>query len=283
MVFPLYSGHGLFPNQALDYLLSDAAQAAGSCVVREVSEEGVVGQLLVANGGSRPVLFLEGEELCQGKQNRVLRSSVLVGANSRVAVPVYCTERGRWDRSPTNLTTSSHAPPSLRYLLKQGDRPGGGQTAVWRFIMAKHRATGTHSPRENLSDALRSRREVMDSLRSELRYPEGASGIAVVMRGRTVGIDLFDQPGTLRKLWDRLVILGLTLDAVDVRDDETRDPDLPVRLYKLREARWQQVESVGLGEAFRATGDDGSLAAVLVADGTLLHLSVSVPVYKQGD
>ena len=281
-VFPLFAERTLFPSGTLNYLLSDEAQEAGTCTVREVSEAGVVGQLLVENTGERPVLFVEGEELCGAKQNRVMQTSVLIGAKSQVVVPVYCVEHGRWDNSPTSLKTGSHCPPSLRHLLKRGgtgiSRRGDGQAAVWRFIQARHRATGTCSPKENMTDTLRSHPEVVEGLRRNLRYPEGASGIAVAMNGKTVGLDLLDKSESLRKLWDRLVVLGLTLDALDVRDTEPSDSDISVRLYKVRKVRWQRVESVGLGETYRATEDDDSLAMALVVDGTLLHLSLSMPM-----
>ena len=287
-VFPLYPERHLFGEDTLDYLLSDEAQEVGTCAVREVSEEGKVGELLVENTGDRPVLFLEGEELCGAKQNRVLLSSVLIGAGSRVAVPVFCVERGRWDRSSGNYKTGSHSPPSLRHILKGGsDRRADRQIVVWRFIAAKHQATGTHSPKGNLSDAIRSNPEVVKELRRDLQYPDGASGIAVAINGRPVGIDLFDRPESLRKIWERLVVLGLTFEALDLRDAEPQgDNDgEPVRLYMtaLRERRWNQVATVGLGESCRARGGDGSLAAALVVDGTLLHLSLSVPVKKQGE
>jgi hypothetical protein len=291
--YALYPEHTLFPEDALDYVLSDEAQEAGMCAVREVSEEGKVGELLVENVGERPVLFLEGEELVGAKQNRVLLFSVLVGAGSRVSVPVFCVERGRWDRSSGSLKTGSHSPPSLRFLLKGGsDRPGifrraDRQVSVWRFIVAKHRAAGTRSPRGNLSDAIRSSPEVVKELRRDLQYPEGASGIAVAIDGRTVGIDLFDQPDSLRQVWDRLVVLGLTFEALDLRDVEPQGDrdEKPVRLYResLKGMRWQEAATVGLGTAYRGVGGDGSLATALVVDGTLLHLSLSIPVQKQGE
>jgi hypothetical protein len=37
------------------------------------------------------------------------------------------------------------------------------------------------------------------------------------------------------------------------------------------------VATVGLGEAYRATGDDGTLASALLVDGALVHLSMSMP------
>jgi hypothetical protein len=97
------------------------------------------------------------------------------------------------------------------------------------------------------------------------------------MNGKTVGIDLLDKPESLRKLWHRLVVLGLALDALDMHGDNTGDPDLPVRLYLVRNVRWRRVESVGLGQAYKAVGDDDSLMAALMMDGRLIHLSLSVP------
>lgn len=89
---PLYSE---CPS-TLNYLLSYEAMGAGTLVVREVSRDGSVPDLVVENNGSSSVLFLEGTELQGAKQDRMLFQSVLVGANSRIHVPVVCIEHGRW-------------------------------------------------------------------------------------------------------------------------------------------------------------------------------------------
>ncbi len=284
-VFPLFAERSPFPDDTLDYLLAHEAMAAGTCSVREVSEEGSVGTLLVDNASDRPVLFLEGEELCGAKQNRVLASSVLVAGGSRTRIPVCCVQRGKWTYSSRQFSPGSCCPPTLRFLLKQ-ERRGvavsgrfGRQDAVWREIRRKHRATGTRSEKENLSDALEAHRGEAEDLRRKLPYPEGASGIAVALGGRVVGIDLFDKPATLAKLWDRLV-QGIALDALESCDTGrlADGSGIPVGLYRMRSVRWRRTEPlIGSGEAYRARGDDGILATALVAGGTLLHLSVSMP------
>ena len=284
-IFPLFHERTLFPDGTLDYLLSHEAQEAGTCVIREVSEEGVVERLRVENNGTLPVLLLDGEILSGAKQDRVVRSSVLVGEGSQVVVPVYCVERGRWDRSLASLKTKAHSPPSLRHVLKGGSprtgsfTQGDGQEAVWRFIQVRHRATCTRSPKENLCDVLRSRPDVVKQLRHDLQYPEGACGIVVVMHGKTIGIDLFDKPDSLQKVWDRLVVLGLTLDARDVRDDDRHADGITkavgVYMESVRKLRWHQESTVGMGEMCRATGDYGSLATALVVDGIPIHVSIT--------
>lgn len=74
-----------------------------------------------------------------------------------------------------------------------------------------------------------------------------------------------------------VVVLGLTLDAADLRGSECQDSDIPVRLYMFRDVRWTPVRTVGQGETYRARGEDGELATVLVVDDTLVHLSMTVP------
>ena len=52
---------------------------------------------------------------------------------------------------------------------------------------------------------------------------------------------------------------------------------MAVKLYMVRNVKWHQADPVGLGQAYRAQ-DNGVLSTALVAGGTLIHLSVSMPV-----
>jgi hypothetical protein len=148
---------------------------------------------------------------------------------------------------------------------------------MWAEIRHRHRRLGVRSRSANLSDALDTHRGAVEDLRHRLPCPEGASGIAVALDGNVVSIDLLDKPATLAKTWDRLV-QGLVLDMLEVRDSEPQPcaTSISPRLYRLRDTRWERINSVGLGEAYRAQNDEGELATALVVDGTLLHLSVSV-------
>ena len=75
-VFPLFTATA----SPVEYVLSDEALSGGMVEVKEVSEGGSVPDLLVENKGTSRVLFLEGEELVGAKQNRVLNTTVLIGA-----------------------------------------------------------------------------------------------------------------------------------------------------------------------------------------------------------
>ena len=113
-VFPLFSD----ANDGVDYRLSDEALADESLLVEEVSEGGSVPDLLVENKGDVRVLFLEGEELVGAKQNRILNTSVLVAAHTKIEIPVSCVEQGRWGYKSRYFGSScSHSPSQLRRAL----------------------------------------------------------------------------------------------------------------------------------------------------------------------
>ena len=266
-LFPLFTE----PLPGFDYVLAAEAMTNGTLTVEEVSESGEVPWLMAGNGGDLPVLFFEGEVLRGGKQDRALASSVLVARTSRTRVPVCCVERGRWRHSSRRLSPGSCCPPSLRSFLKQGD---SRQSLVWAAIQRQHGASGT----ESLSDALDARRGAAEGSRHGPRYVRGASGIAVAVGEKIVGIDIFDRAQTCEAFWDRLAESAV-LDAQEMPIAARRasGSDVAVKLYLLKDIEWQRLDPVGLGESYRGRGDEGTLATALVAGDTLVHLGVSMP------
>jgi len=283
-VVPLYPERTPFPDGTCDYALAHEAMAAGTVVVSEVSEEGSVCELIAENLGDRKVFVPEGLELCGAKQNRAVASSVMVAGRSQTRIPVCCVQRGKWEYSSRQFSPGSYCPPTLRHLLKRG---GEGiavvqrQQAVWQEVRRKHQATATRSEKENLSDALETHRDRVDDLRCRLPYPMGASGIAVALGGRIVGIDLYHKPSTLEHLWDRLVE-GVALDALEFCGTgcQADGNEIAVRLYRLKDVEWKRIEpAIGLGEAYHVREGDGSLATALFVEGVPIHVSVSAPLY----
>ena len=286
-LFPLFSERLSLFDEAPDYILAHEAIVSGPCVVQEVSEAGSVGELLVDNGGDRPVLFLEGAELRGAKQNRAINMTVMVAAGSQTSIPVCCVQRKRWSESCGRVHPGSHSPPSLRHLFKEAWVPGrrrlgGSQPAVWAEIRRKHAKLNVSSHTEDMSEALESRREQLEQLQGRFGYPANANGIALVLGDYLICIDLLDKPSTLEKVWDRLQ-QGILLDLLEMRrtGQEATQADILTVLDRMRRLRWQEVEAVGLGEQYRAR-NNGLLAAALCLGSVPIHISASVS-RVQGD
>jgi hypothetical protein len=279
-VFPLFAE----PNGQVEYLLSDEALQAGSVTVQEVSEGGSVPDLLVENSGDIRVLFLEGEELVGAKQNRILNTSVLLPAKSKIKIPVSCVEQGRWAYKSRHFGSGGrHSPSKLRHALKtsvseslnRGTGHRSDQGKVWDEVEKQQATLGVSSQTSAMADSFEARQPQIDHYAKQFVYPEGAVGVAVALGDKIVAVDLFDKAATCRKVWRRL-LSGFILDAV-ARSSEAGQVAQSVvedTLNAMRNSSWEQVKPVGDGEEYRVKSDDKTQASALAFGDSLVHGSL---------
>ena len=286
-VFPLFDG-AMTP---VEYTLSDEGIGSGTVSVEEISEAGSVPDLLVENKGEVRVLFLEGEELVGAKQNRVLNTSVLIAAHSKMRIPVSCVEQGRWGyRSRKFGSSGSHSSSKLRYFLKssvsksvlarRGHRSDQGQ--VWQEVARQQSALGTSSRTSAMADTFRAYGDDVAEFRERLQYLDGACGLAVAIGKKVVAVDLFDKATTCRKVWQRL-LSGYVLDALEataeagqVEPDQAEAADVERLLATASAMYWHKADSVGEGDEYRASQGDDVHASALTLDSSPVHVSVVV-------
>ena len=281
-VFPLFDGQ----MTPVEYLLSDEGIGSGSVTVEEVSEAGSVPDLQVENKGDVRVLFLEGEQLVGAKQNRILNTSVLIAAKTKIKIPVSCVERGRWKYKSRHFGSSgSHSPSKLRYFLKasvshaldenQGHKSDQGK--VWKEIARQQMALGASSETSAMSDTFDTYEKQVAEFQDKLKYVDGATGLAVAIGKKIVAVDLFDKPSTCRKVWGRLMS-GLVLDALEEPADQgqAEATDVERLLGTATELPWKKAEPVGEGEEYRAQQGEEVHASALTFGTSSVHFSVVV-------
>jgi len=279
-VFPLFTE----PHGQVDYLLSDEALQAGSVTVQEVSEGGSVPDLLVENTGDIRVLFLEGEELVGAKQNRILNTSVLLPARSKIKIPVSCVERGRWAYKSRQFGSGGrHSPSKLRHTLKSsvsesllgGTGHRSDQGKVWEEVDKQQATLGVSSKTAAMEDTFVANQEKINLYADQFQYPEGAVGVAVALGDKLVAVDLFDKAATCKKVWRRL-LSGFILDGVARTSEagQVTQPAVEQTLAALGHSSWEQVQPVGDGEEYRVKSDDGTQASALAFGDSLVHGSL---------
>ena len=250
-------------------------------MVEEIHESGSVPELSVEVTAEEPVLFLEGEELRGAKQNRVLNATVLVLGKAKSKIPVSCVEQGRWRYSSRRFGSSgTHASPKLRKLLKttseESLRAGRGhrsdQSQVWNEVERVLGKFETYSATMAVSDCYDSLQANIDQYCKAIDYPEGAVGLAAIVGGKVVSLDLFDNPTTCKKVWSRL-LSGLAIEAEE--SASTGDADVLEALEALQNANWREVPAAAAGQEYRWQSADGSWhASALTWNGQLLHVSL---------
>ncbi len=279
-VFPLFSETA----STVEYRLSDVALADESLLVEEVDESGSVPDLLVENKGDERVLFLEGEELVGAKQNRILNTSVLVAAHSKIKIPVSCVEQGRWNyKSRYFASSGSHSPSSLRRSLKASvtqsvkERRGhaSDQSAVWQSVACTQALLAVDSTTSAMSDTFDTHRASIDEYTEALKYVDGATGVAFAVGERVVCLDLFDQAATCQKVWKRL-LSGIVFDAMQADKPERHATLEQVEqlLTTTKDLPWEKAAAVGEGDEYRAESTQGDHASTLSFEETVVHGSV---------
>jgi hypothetical protein len=247
------------PGTAIDYATLDEAQEAGLLEVGEVSEGGSVPQLLVKNNADKPVFLMAGEHLRGGKQNRVLNASILVAARSNLPIPVSCVERGRWAYRAAHFGGSGSSSHSvLRKMMHSqvtaGYRSSGearsDQGEVWREVDRKLSETQSFSGTSYLHKAYEDTEPQLKATTESLAVPEGASGVAFAIGGKIVGLDLFDRPPTLARLWPKLV-RAYAIDARVGGEGKVSREAVAAWLGTAVTAKEETFRSAGMGDDVR--------------------------------
>src|SRR6516225_4453820 len=211
---------------AIRYRTLDEALAAETLDITETSEAGSVPLLKMFNRGDEPVFLMAGEQLVGAKQNRILNTSILAAAHGELTIPVSCVEGGRWRHiSPKFGSPGTMSHGKLRTLLSRhvhesaarGAGAVSNQGEVWHEVDRKLHCLGSVSPSAALQQTYQDFQTRLDGLVSGLRMPPECAGSVFAIAGRITGMDLFDKPATLAKLWPKLA-RAYALDAFEEKD-----------------------------------------------------------------
>lgn len=265
---------------SMEPLCLEEALAAGSFRVSEISAEGHVPELRVANAGDAPVLILDGEELVGTKQNRMVNVTILVPPRSEVVIPVTCIEAGRWAYERPGFAAAGRVlNQGIRYRkaeavtrsLKERKLRFSDQRAVWSEVDQMLCALGAASPTRALSDGFENRAHAIADYLAAFALHEGQIGIICRIGGVLAGLDLFGSERALARAFPKLV-RGSALQALaGYAKAGLAALDEHQLLHLALTASADAFPAVGLGEELRIdTGDIGGGALRL--EGELVHL-----------
>jgi hypothetical protein len=249
--------------------------------VTEVSERGSVPFLRAENGGSKPVLILDGEELVGGKQNRIVNTSIIILPGMLMDIPVSCMEAGRWNRKQEDFTAGEAVfraksravhKASVTSSLRRERSYRSDQRAVWDEV--DYSLAEMNAPSAT-SDFRASRAKVahqIDSFTEEIRPIDRQIGAVFVSKHVVLGFELLATP----ELFSRCLRKIVRSFAFEVLLDDDL-PDVPQDVAagwweKVQQASYSQYPSPGAGEDLRVEGRN-LIGSGLQWNDTLIHFS----------
>lgn len=277
-ILPLLRPQPAAPDSG--YLLLEEAIGSGAVRVTEIGEVGTVPELHFTNGGLRPVLLLDGEELIGAKQNRTLNLTILAAPNCTITIPVSCVEAGRWQHTSVSFSAAAHLMPArgrarrtsgVTDSMQDSGLRRSNQGEVWQDIEDMSERLQSPSPTGAMAAIFERHAVSLDDYARAFQASENQAGVAFAIGGCPVGFDLFDHPETLRKVFSKLV-RSYAVDALDSGSGGQgcdRDAFLAF-LGSAANAPVFSAPAIGMGKDLRLRGPSVSGAA-LWAESRYIH------------
>ncbi|MBL4844677.1 MAG: hypothetical protein JKY65_04055 [Planctomycetes bacterium] len=262
--------------------LAEELLAQGSL---QVEETGEVGELLVQSQAGVGALFLEGQIVEGGRQNRVFNATFVLPPCSRLRAPTSCVERSRWNQGQTGFrfsrwSASSRVRKALRESVGESTVLSGGldrssdQGRVWEEASRVLGQSGTHAPTEDLTQLFsQSGRQLEEQARriSRSLRLEGLVGLVVARGDGSAEIEAFGGQGHAAAQLERLVH-GHLLEA---SGSSARVEQIPSLGRRLRDCPVRTVAGLGgVGLDLRFQSEDLSGSAFVLGE-RLVHLALS--------
>lgn len=246
-------------ERKLPFVDLEEALREGFLEITEISEGGSVPDLEVLNKSQAEVIILDGEELLGAKQNRIVNTTIVVPAATKIRIPVSCVEQGRWGYTSRSFSSSrSVAYASLRrkkhFQVSQSLRGGGGYTTdqsdLWRDITGKSARMDVMSPTQSMCDIYESSIGETDAdLQQEIPHLEKQVGFLAFINGSFAGGEVFGSAELCGKKLQKL-IRSYYLDSLD---PGVEFPAITVEqiFAQVQGATHEQFEGVGKGAELR--------------------------------
>jgi hypothetical protein len=280
-------------NGGPEYITLREALERGVLSVTEVSEGGSVPELMVANKGDAPVLLIDGEELRGAKQNRILNTTILVAAASKIKVPVSCVEHGRWSYQEREFRESGnvmHREMRMLNVRKVSESLGRGtkfrsdQGEIWDKVAELHADMAVPQRTGAMNDVYRAKESDLDGCLKSFRLAAGQKGLLVFVDGRPAGLDFVSREAAFAALFPKL-LKSYAMEALILRERRRKgrggaekalvEPTAAVAREFLKRATAsdeKKYESVGLGWSYRYAGP-GIVGSALACNGSVVHMA----------
>lgn len=161
----------------------------------------------------------------------------------------------------------------VSYSLMSRGKARSDQNAVWADISLKASHLNAQSATAAMSDIYERYTKRIDDYVDAFAAIDRQVGVVFTINGNIIGFDLFDSPGTFKKLLPKLV----RSYALDVIETDTKKAVAPSRqaveelLFEIAQAEPKTFPASGDGVDVRFTGPK-LMGAGLIVNGRVVHL-----------
>lgn len=276
-----YKNLTLFPvvakkqKKTKNYLVLDEGMKSKDVRIIEKGDGGNVNKLMIHNRSEDPLFLMAGEVIIGGKQDRIIGKNTVIAPKSKISVPVFCVEHGRWDSRKADFQTAN----SLAHTKLRRSASFDGQSEVWAEVSAKNslrsedNATDTYrriATGKGTKTTIAGYKKHFAKKLASLGDAKKMVGFVVAVNGKVVAIEVFGSSKLFHKLEGKL-LNSYYVEAVDIAVPKNK-PKAPtakaVKEFKAkgRNAKKSKVYSNAAADTVQFDNDDVQGSAVEAAD-----------------
>ena len=259
----------------------ELALERGSARITETSPAGEVPFLLLENTGDCPIIILDGEEVVGGKQNRIINTTLIILANTKVKIPVSCIQAGRWRHERADFESAgsvfrarsraAQMATVTANVLESGSFLSD-QMAVWDEVSTSLHELGVHSETSDFREGRERVAHRLEEFVEAICPAENQIGSIFIDAQGNLGLEMLGTPVLFSQVCDK-VTRSFAFEVLGAPDlNEASIEAAPQWWDTILKSPFTQHASPAAGEDIRV-GTEDLIGSGLIWNEVLVHFS----------
>ena len=266
-VFPLKSD-----RPYIDIISLKKGLELGLVKVKEC-EQSQVNTLIVENNAVTPLILIDGEEVVGGDQNRIVNSTILIGANSKMKVSVSCSEKNRWAYKSEFKQSEYIANYNTRRAKEFASRSSKKfQNVIWSSIDTLEEVNSFSSPTSAMEESYDHMKLKLNDIIDNFNVVDNQNGILIMVDGEIKGFELLFN-SEIYKDFHSKILKSYLIDCNIKQTVSTVDNSVVEDIIqKALNSTFDKKDSKGLEDAYVFDNYDG-LGTLYIFKNQIIHWS----------
>lgn len=259
----------------------ESVSGRGLARITETSPAGEVPFLKLENAGEKPIIILDGEEVVGGKQNRIINTTLVILAHTRVKVPVSCVQAGRWRQERADFQSAgavfrarSRAAQmaSVTASVRDSGSFQSDQRAVWDEVSETLGELGVRSSTSDFGEGRERVANRLEEFVEAIQPAENQIGAVFINALGILGLEMLATPVLFSKVCDK-VTQSFAFEVLNAPDLNGTSIETATQWWdRILEAGFTKHDSPGAGVDIRL-GTKELIGSGLIWDGVVVHFS----------
>ena len=232
-----------------------------------------VNTLIVKNVSVTPLILIDGEEIVGGDQNRIVNSTIVVNAKSKMKIPVSCTEKNRWayksEFKQSNYIANHRTRLAKEYASRESEH---FQDVIWSSIDRLEDENSFTSPTAAMEESYENLKINHNKIIKEFEIIKDQNGVIIIIDGEVEGFEVFLNSEIYKEFHEK-ILKSYLIDA------EINDTQYPINIDAAQyiidrayESSFTEKENKGLENAYAFENQDG-LGTLYAYKDKIIHWS----------